>query len=293
MDAEAKPGFDRTLEDPGNIVELGHVNVRVPDQHLATLFYVMGLGLTRDPYLMPGVTNMWINVGRSQFHLPTGRAQIVGGHTALVVPDLEALLRRLAAVRNALTETRFAVRETSEFVEATCPWGNRIRCFAPAPCFGAFNLGMPYVELAVPEGTAPGILAFYRDMLGARAEAGEDGRHVRVAVGPDQYLILRETGGTLPAFDGAHVQITLHDFSGPHARLLERGLISEESDQHQWRFKNIVDPASGRVLATFEHEVRSVRHPLYARPLVNRNPEQTPAAYVPGLDSWAWSIGRA
>ena len=116
---------------------------------------------------------------------------------------------------------------------------------------------------------------------------------MRVATGPDQYLILRETGGTLPAFDGAHVQITLHDFSGPHARLLERGLISEESDQHQWRFKDIVDPASGRVLATFEHEVRSMRHPLYARPLVNRNPEQTPAAYVPGLDAWAWSIGRA
>jgi hypothetical protein len=36
-----------------------------------------------------------------------------------------------------------------------------------------------------------------------------------------------------------------------------------------------------------------MRHPLHARPLVNRNPEQTPAAYVPGLDAWAWSIGRA
>ena len=34
----------------------------------------MGLGLTRDPYLMTGVGNMWINVGRSQFHLPTGKA---------------------------------------------------------------------------------------------------------------------------------------------------------------------------------------------------------------------------
>ena len=33
-----------------------------------------GLGLTRDPYLMTSVTNMWVNVGRSQFHLPTGKA---------------------------------------------------------------------------------------------------------------------------------------------------------------------------------------------------------------------------
>jgi hypothetical protein len=36
------------------------------------LFYVTGLGLTRDPYLMVADSNMWINAGRSQFHLPTG-----------------------------------------------------------------------------------------------------------------------------------------------------------------------------------------------------------------------------
>jgi hypothetical protein len=29
------PTFDRTAEDLGNIVELGHVNVRVPDQSKA------------------------------------------------------------------------------------------------------------------------------------------------------------------------------------------------------------------------------------------------------------------
>ena len=66
-----KPQFDRTAEDLGNIVELGHVNVTVPDQSKATAFYLMGLGLTRDPYLMAGLENMWVNVGRGQFHLPT------------------------------------------------------------------------------------------------------------------------------------------------------------------------------------------------------------------------------
>jgi hypothetical protein len=285
--------FDRTTEDPGNIVELGHVNVRVPDQHLATLFYVTGLGLTRDPYLMTGVTNMWINVGRGQFHLPTGQAQVVGGHIALVVPDLDALRHRLDMVREPLAGTRFSVRETAEFVEATCPWGNRMRCFAPAHRFGPVNLGMPHVELSVARGTAPGILAFYRDIIGAHAEPGDDGRHVRVAVGPSQWIILRETDGELPAFDGAHVQVTLHDFSGPYRRLLERGLISQEDDAHQWRFRDIVDPASGRVLATFEHEVRSMRHPMYGRPLVNRNAAQSNVAYVPGQDAWVWTTGAA
>ena len=61
--------FDRSAEDLGNAVHLEHVNIQVPDQRLATLFYVTGLGLTRDPYLMVSDTNMWINAGRSQFHL--------------------------------------------------------------------------------------------------------------------------------------------------------------------------------------------------------------------------------
>jgi hypothetical protein len=43
-------------------VALEHVNVWIPDQQIATLFYVTGLGLTRDPYLMPGLENMWINI---------------------------------------------------------------------------------------------------------------------------------------------------------------------------------------------------------------------------------------
>ncbi len=43
----------------------------------------------------------------------------------------------------------------------------------------------------------------------------------------------RETTAPIPEYDGHHIQITLADFSGPHKKLLERGLISEESDQHQ------------------------------------------------------------
>ena len=81
-----------SAEDLGNIVELGHVNYRVPDQSLATTFYVTGLGLTRDPYMMTGTGNMWVNVGNSQFHLPTGRAVVAPGIvTGLVVPDLAGL----------------------------------------------------------------------------------------------------------------------------------------------------------------------------------------------------------
>ena len=95
MNDSMMPHFDRAAEDLGNIVELGHVNVTVPDQTHAVGFYIMGLGLTRDPYLMAGLENMWVNVGRGQFHLPSRAPQVVRGTTALVLPDREALLKRL------------------------------------------------------------------------------------------------------------------------------------------------------------------------------------------------------
>src|SRR6201991_664350 len=103
--------FDRAAEDLGNSIHLEHVNVQVPDQRPATLFYVAGLGLTRDPYLMTSDSNMWVNAGRSQFHLPTGQAQVLRGHTALVIPGREALLKRLAAVAPKLDGTAFAYSE--------------------------------------------------------------------------------------------------------------------------------------------------------------------------------------
>ncbi|MBV9756018.1 MAG: hypothetical protein JO047_03115 [Alphaproteobacteria bacterium] len=284
--------YDRTVEDLGNIVELGHVNVRVPDQKLATLFYISGLGLTRDPYLMTGVTNMWANAGRSQFHLPTGRAQVLRGHTALVLPDREALLQRLAAVRRGLEDTSFDFREHDDYVEAVCPWGNRIRCYEPEPRFGRITLGMPYVEIDVRRGTASRIADFYEEILDAFADVEEDeqSRCARVMVGPDQYLIYRETDRPIEPHDGAHIQITLVDFSGPHERLLAKGLVTEESDQHQYRFEDVLDLETGKALVTVEHEVRSMRHPLYGRPLVNRNPAQTNQRFAAGHESWAWAM---
>src|SRR5882724_10085291 len=161
--------FDRAEDDLGNIVGLEHVNVLIPDQQIATLFYVVGLGLTRDPYLMTSVTNMWVNLGRSQFHLPTGKPQVLRGVVGIVVPDRAALLQRLAALRKPLAGTSFDFREHEDYVEAISPWGNRIRCHTPAPRFGRITLGMSYVEFDVPVGAAMGVAEFYRSIFGAMA----------------------------------------------------------------------------------------------------------------------------
>ncbi|HZP46495.1 MAG TPA: hypothetical protein VFB15_12675 [Candidatus Binataceae bacterium] len=283
--------YDRTTEDLGNIVALEHVNVTVPDQTKAALFYINGLGLTRDPYMMTGPANMWVNVGRQQFHLPTSKPQVLRGHVGVVVSDLEALPRRLSRVKEALADTRFEFCERDGYIEAVCPWGNRVRCFAPQKRFGTMAVGIPYVEFDVPTGTADGITRFYTQIMGAQAATLEDahGRFACVTAGCGQNLFFRETDRPLPPYDHHHIQVYINDFSGPHRRLVERNLIIQESDQHQYRFENIVDPESGRVLFTVEHEVRSLKHPLYLRPLVNRNPSQSIMQYAPGEDARNWA----
>jgi hypothetical protein len=284
--------FDRAAEDLGNSIHLEHVNVQVPDQRLATLFYAAGLGLTRDPYLMVSDTNMWINVGRSQFHLPSGPAQVVRGHTGIVMAGREALLARLAAVAPKLSDTRFGFAEHNDYVEATCPWGNRMRCYEPdAARFGRVALGIPYVEFDVPVGTAQGIAAFYPPIMGTPAAVTNgDATVARVQMGKNQYLQFRETDRPQPAFDGHHVQMYIVDFSGPYRQLRERNLISVEDNQYQYRFQDIVDLASGKLLFSVEHEVRSVTHPMYLRPLVNRNPAQTNRNYAAGYDQASWAM---
>lgn len=285
--------FDRSSEDLGNSVGLEHLNLTVPDQQLAIRFYISGLGFTRDPYLVTGLENMWVNIGRSQIHLPIKPAQVMRGHTGLVVPDLDALVDRLAAVKEHLAHTRFSFERRDGHLEVTCPWGNRFRCHAPdEERFGRIVLGMPYLAFDTRKGTAEKIASFYRKVLAVPAEVEKQGKAVsaKVLVGHKQHLYFNEIDGELPAYDGHHIQIYLVNFSGPHRELNGRGLVFEESDRYQYRFKHLVDPDSGERVYELEHEIRSVTHPLYARALVNRNPAQTNRDYRPSLDSIPWGM---
>jgi hypothetical protein len=285
--------YDRRRQDVGNIVALEHVNVRVPDQRLATVFWIVGMGFTRDPYLMVGVDNMWVNIGRQQFHLPTGEAQVLRGVIGLVVPDLGELTERLDAVRGLLAETRFAYEVEGKTVTVTCPWGNRLRCHTPSPEFGDMVLGLPYVEFPVTRGSAAGIGRFYETFMGAPAIVGDDGAGMaaRIRVGGVQALVFRETAEPLAPYDGHHIAMYIADFSGPHRRLLERGLITLETGEYEWRLQSIVDPDDGRLLFEIEHEVRSLTNPLYLRPLVNRNPSQRQRTYQRGRDAFVPRMG--
>ncbi|MFN0028282.1 MAG: VOC family protein [Acidimicrobiales bacterium] len=297
----AERTYDRSTQDVGNLVALEHVNVTVPDQELAALFYVTGLGFTRDPYIDFGTANMWVNVGSQQFHLPKREAQVLRGVIGLVVPDIDKLRSRMAKLQKrygeALAGTRFRCEDNGDgTLSITCPWGNRFRVQGattadtdsddPGPA-GAIPLGMVSVDFDVAAGGAAGIARFYDEVIGAPTCVvdvdGSPAAHVQV--GRAQHLRFIERTDPLPAYDGHHIAVYLSNFSKPYDALSQRGLISMETNEHEYRFQDIVDLDSGAVLATVEHEVRSTFHPMYGRELVNRNSAQNIFAYQQGHDA--------
>jgi len=236
---------------------------------------------------------MWVNVGMSQFHLPTGDPDILRGIIGLVVPDRAALLERLSQVRKPLEGTKFAFRESNDCIETVCPWGNRIHLHAPDESrFGRIVLGMPYIAFDVRPGTAERIARFYREVVGALAGVVEnaEGRSARVQVGETQYWYFRETDAPEQPYDRHHAQIYIADFSGPWRRLKELGLLTLEVNDHEYRFKDVIDLDTREVLFTVEHEVRSQTHPMFGRPLINRNPAQSNRNYKPGHDAISWAM---
>ncbi len=268
MDAKTQPYFE---ENVGNIMLMEHVNVQVPDQQVATLFYLVGMGFTRDPHMMVGLDNMWVNLGEQQFHLPTREPQVLRGHTGIVTLSLGGLESRLEGVKDKLEGTHFGYHREGDHIDVVSPWGNLLRCYEPSERFGNIVTGIPYVEFNVPVGTAEGIAAFYEKCLMAPAhvEDSAEGKAAIIEVGTYQKFIFRETAD-VPDYDGHHVAVYIADFSGVHKELAARGLVTEDPMNHQMRFKDIVHPDTGEFLFTIEHEVRGMRHPQYRRPLVNR-----------------------
>jgi len=291
--------YDRDAQAVGNIVHLEHFNVLIPDQRLATLFYVTGLGGTRDPYLFTGLENMWVNFGRTQVHVPSRavppRAEVLRGTAGFVVPSLDDLEERLTHAGNEMkrvvpeTQTKFSWKRKGDVVEATCPWGNRVRCHEPAPEFGNIELGLAYVDFDVPQGAAEGIARYYNEVMRAPARVEKKTRAV-VSVGRSQRLLFTETSKPLPEYDNHHIQIYIADFGTPYHWLKERDLITMETDANEWRFQWIVDPKDGRKLFQIEHEVRSMKHRLFARPLVNRNHGITNMTYEANSDSFRGTV---
>jgi len=137
------------------------------------------------------------------------------------------------------------------------------------------------VEFLVGPGRAASIARFYDQVLGAPSttESSEEGTLGRVQIGRNQSLVFRETEAALAPYDGHHIAIYVANFSRAYGYLKSRGLISEDVRNHQYRFKDIIDPDNGSSVFLVEHEVRSLHHPMFRRFLVNRDPAQTQREY--------------
>ena len=285
--------YDRSTQDLGNIVNLGHVNVCITDQHLATHYYVTGLGLTRDPSSIPAPPD----VDQCR-HEPVPPAERTARRAARRHRAGGARSRRVARSPHpgaqAAGGNQVRLRESNDCVETVCPWGNRINVHAPDENrFGRIVLGMPYIEFDVRPGTAERIARFYREVMGALATVVENGggRKARVQVGEKQYWYFRETDAPEKPYDRHHAQIYIANFSGPYR-------AAEGARPHHHRRSTTTSIASrtsststpARCCSPVEHEVRSQTHPLYGRPLVNRNPAQSNRDYKPGHDSMSWAM---
>ena len=283
----AEVAYERSTQDIGNILLMEHVNFLVPDQQMAINFYISALGLTRDPYMMVGKDNLWANAGKQQFHLPTRGQQVLRGHVGIEIQDMDSLKHRLDAAKPLLEGTQYRYSVEGEIIEVIGPWGNKFRCSQGVTSGNEMPVGIRYVEFTVPEGTTRGIARFYNEIIQAPASVSSDtgGDMATIRMGLNQELRFRETSAKLAPYDGHHIAVYISNFSGPHAFLKERGLITEETNPYQYRFQDIVDLDTGEKLFEIEHEVRSATHPMFQRPLVNRNPAQSLQNYQYGRDA--------
>jgi len=296
-------------QDVGNIVLFEHVNLEITDLTRAIIFYVEAVGLTRDPFKATGPLVTWINLGYQQFHLLTRegkeKGEVILGHIGIIVPSIDHVLRSL---KNAdvkykgyhdyksnyhVVETVTSVpspflHDVSRYINITCPWGNTFRVYENNEKINyKGGLGLLYVEQLCKRGTAAKIGAFYHKYLGSPptvVETTEDGvDFVSVVVGPKQVLIYKETDQPIE-YSTYHFCIYIADFSGSYKKVAKDNLLytkhkfddkcdtlEQALQNSQFRINTIVDPDNvSDVVFAVEHEVRSLVHPAYLRPLVNK-----------------------
>jgi len=292
----------------GNVVILEHLNLNIPEgaQHIANAFFFDGLGLTRDPFSFFDTSIIWVNIGYQQIHLPPQPqgAQKFRGSIGIVMPPelFSGLAARLEKVKPLLKDTKFDFKVLNEqpdlllgskqpvkTIEVTEPFGNRFRIHENTEELNfRGGLGIIYVEVHVPKGSSSDIASIYETHFGTLPstpinsdQSNPELHGCRVDVGPRQQFILREVE-QMEEYDGHHVCFYASNLQKTWNFLNERGLLFNNyrfSDRcgtfeeavrfAQLRFKDFRLP-SGKIFE-LEHEIRSIFHPCFMRPLVNRS----------------------
>ena len=265
----------------GRILHLEHFNFEVPDQDMATVFFMKGLGLTRDPYRRTDETNMGVNIGRQQLHLPVrgeGTPHF-DGVVGLVVPDLDQVEARLKVLQShgAFTDTPFALVREESAALITSPYGIRIRLHNAGSIPSLLPLGLAYVDYDTPEGSAEGIAAFYSEILGSPAHVVSylGARTAEITMGPHQTVRFIERGPGPFDHTRVHIAVYVSHYHKTRKALAAMGIEVGEERNGTFFWNRILDPGTGKIILAVGHETRSVYHPDFMRPLINRWPMET------------------
>lgn len=258
----------------GAIAQFEHVNFRVPEHESAMLFFCAGLGFTRDPTRMVGTRNMWVNAGRQQFHLPRGEAVPFPGTVGVSVPDLAETKRSLERIAPMLKGSQFSAKPNGKSIAVTSPWGHKLRVHQAGELSGRLPQAISYVEFEVPVGATKSIAAFYEKFLFAPAWTSKRGKRAvaSVTVGANQCFHFVETPDFRPVEHPNHVAVYVARYQEMYQQFKEKKLVMQPDANEQFRIDRMADPKTGKIVFTFEHEVRSLYHPDFLKPLVNRVP---------------------
>ena len=258
----------------GAVTHFEHVNFSVPDQGPAMLFFCEGLGFTRDPTRMVGTRNMWINAGRQQFHMPRGEAIPFPGEVGVSVKDIKRVHRNMKRIACELKGTEFSIKEVGKTLTCTSPWGHVLRVHQAGQLSGRMPQAISYVNFWVPVGTAKTIADFYEKMVYAPTEVAKRGKHAMavVTVGANQHFHFIERPDYESVDHPNHVAIYVTRYREMYRQFKAKKMLMRPDVEEQFRFEKIFNPRSGKIVFSFEHEVRSLYHPDYLKPLTNRVP---------------------
>jgi len=296
---EESLSFNFQSQDIGSIVCLEHINLAQPDQMTAMVFYVEGLGLTRDPYAPENTSTMWINIGNQQIHVPKyPTPQIMAGHIGIITPSIPSLLQRLQRIQDheLMKGTKFSWTAKDKFkkdlvppgynnkvVHVTCPYGNKFRIYEHSKDIGHHQLSVYYVLHYISSKHSKTVGQFYQKYFDVPVTFVPSEKTVHITVGPWQRLIFVENEKWSNAdYTNYHVAFYVSGFAQTYKKFHADNLLFTQhrfADRcetlenalswKQFRTKNILDE-NKEVLISFEHEVRSLHHPSFKRPLVNR-----------------------
>ena len=235
---------------------------------------------------MTGTNNMWVNIGRHQFHLPTAeRGQRLRGTAGLVVPDLDRAARSAREAAHAAVHRRSDGRAS----KSPRPWGNRIRAHAPDPRFGPVTLALAYLEFDVAPGARRAIAGVLSRDLRRAGDADRRRPHRARAGRRTRADLSRDRRGRSSPTTATTFKSTSRISRRRTASCVERKLVTRRRRRAPVPLSRHRRPDDGQLAFTLEHEVRSLRHPLFGRHLVNRDPAIDLATYAPGREAFAWA----